>query len=96
MKLEFWFDFSCPYAYLASRQAAKWASAGVEIDWRPMLLGGVFRGIASGPNGNGPMGALGLYQHQGSLRLTGVRIRMSGTAMKIRLISTERRGMKIP
>ncbi|CAN5778344.1 hypothetical protein BH11MYX2_BH11MYX2_30140 [soil metagenome] len=59
MKLEFWFDFSCPYAYLASRQAATWAAAGVEIDWRPMLLGGVFRGIASGPDGNGPMAALG-------------------------------------
>ncbi|HEY4058975.1 MAG TPA: 2-hydroxychromene-2-carboxylate isomerase [Kofleriaceae bacterium] len=59
MTLEFWFDFSCPYAYLASRKAAAWAAAGVEIEWRPMLLGGVFRGIASGPNGNGPMAALG-------------------------------------
>lgn len=53
--LELWFDFSCPYAYLASLQAARW---GAEIDWRPMLLGGVFRGIAHGPNGDGPMAAL--------------------------------------
>ncbi|HEY4175635.1 MAG TPA: 2-hydroxychromene-2-carboxylate isomerase [Kofleriaceae bacterium] len=59
MTLEFWFDFSCPYAYLASRQAAAWAAKGIDIDWRPMLLGGVFRGIASGPNGDGPMAALG-------------------------------------
>lgn len=56
--LELWFDFSCPYAYLASRQVAVWEAAGIEVDWRPMLLGGVFRGIASGPGGNGPMPTL--------------------------------------
>ncbi len=50
--IELWFDFSCPYAYLASRQAA---TLGVEIDWRPMLLGGVFRGIGAG---DGPMATL--------------------------------------
>lgn len=50
--LELWFDFSCPYAYLASRQAPR---LGVEIDWRPMLLGGVFRGIGAG---DGPMSTL--------------------------------------
>src|SRR5262249_30542701 len=47
--LELWFDFSCPYAYLASRRAKR---LDVEIDWRPMLLGGVFRGIGAG---DGPM-----------------------------------------
>jgi 2-hydroxychromene-2-carboxylate isomerase len=47
--LELWFDFSCPYAYLASRRAKR---LDVEIDWRPMLLGGVFRGIGAGA---GPM-----------------------------------------
>lgn len=50
--LELWFDFSCPYAYLASRQASRF---GVELDWRPMLLGGVFRGIGAG---DGPMATL--------------------------------------
>ncbi|MDQ3339351.1 MAG: DsbA family protein [Myxococcota bacterium] len=50
--LELWFDFSCPYAYLASRRAA---TLGVPIDWRPMLLGGVFRGIGAG---DGPMATL--------------------------------------
>src|SRR5688572_30596665 len=48
-RVELWFDFSCPYAYLASRRAA---TLDVEIDWRPMLLGGVFRGIGAG---DGPM-----------------------------------------
>lgn len=47
--IELWFDFSCPYAYLASRRAH---TLGVPIDWRPMLLGGVFRGIGAG---DGPM-----------------------------------------
>jgi len=50
--LELWFDFSCPYAYLASRQAKR---LPVEIDWRPMLLGGVFRGIGAG---DGPMATI--------------------------------------
>jgi len=47
--LELWFDFSCPYAFLASRRARQ---LGVAIDWRPMLLGGVFRGTGAG---DGPM-----------------------------------------
>lgn len=49
---ELWFDFSCPYAYLASRRALQ---LGMQIDWRPMLLGGVFRGIGAG---DGPMATL--------------------------------------
>jgi 2-hydroxychromene-2-carboxylate isomerase len=50
--LELWFDFSCPYAYLASRRARHLAHA---VQWRPMLLGGVFRGIGAG---DGPMSTL--------------------------------------
>jgi len=50
--LELWFDFSCPYAYLASRRAK---CLTTEIDWRPMLLGGIFRGIGAG---DGPMATL--------------------------------------
>lgn len=43
-RLEFWFDFSCPYAYIAStRVEALAARVGAELDPRPMLLGGVFR-----------------------------------------------------
>jgi 2-hydroxychromene-2-carboxylate isomerase len=50
--LELWFDFSCPYAYLASRRARHLAHG---VQWRPMLLGGVFRGIGAG---DGPMSTL--------------------------------------
>jgi len=48
--LELWFDFSCPYAYLASRLASR-----MDVVWKPMLLGGVFRGIGAG---DGPMATL--------------------------------------
>jgi 2-hydroxychromene-2-carboxylate isomerase len=50
--LELWFDFSCPYAYLASRRVRHLAAA---VRWRPMLLGGVFRGTGAG---DGPMATL--------------------------------------
>jgi 2-hydroxychromene-2-carboxylate isomerase len=50
--LELWFDFSCPYAYLASRRVKQ---LGLAVDWRPMLLGGVFRGTGAGA---GPMATL--------------------------------------
>lgn len=43
-KVEFWFDYSCPYAYLGSTQVeALAARARAELVWQPMLLGGVFR-----------------------------------------------------
>ena len=50
--IELWFDFSCPYAYLASRWARR---IPVAVDWRPMLLGGVFRGTGAG---DGPMATI--------------------------------------
>lgn len=42
--LSFWFDFASPYAYLsAMRIEAAAARAGVELDYRPFLLGVVMR-----------------------------------------------------
>ena len=42
--LDFWFDYTCPFAYLGSTQApALAARMGVPLTYRPMLLGGVFR-----------------------------------------------------
>lgn len=41
--LHFWFDYSCPYAYLASTQVETLAKkTAAELVWEPMLLGGVF------------------------------------------------------
>lgn len=42
-KLEFFFDIGSPYSYIAATQIGKLASY-VEIEWRPFLLGGVFKG----------------------------------------------------
>ncbi len=45
-ELEFYYDFSCPYAYLASTQIERIAErAGAELVYRPFLLGGVFNAL---------------------------------------------------
>lgn len=45
-RVDFFYDFSCPYAYLASTQIeALCARASAELGWRPMLLGGVFQAL---------------------------------------------------
>lgn len=49
-RIEFFHDFSSPYSYIGAMQmnrlAAEW---GVEIDWKPMLLGALFHTIGT-PN----------------------------------------------
>ncbi len=41
--LDFWFDYSCPYAYLGATQVEALAGrTGATLRYRPMLLGGVF------------------------------------------------------
>jgi 2-hydroxychromene-2-carboxylate isomerase len=64
--VDFWFDFSCPYAYLASRRIEAIAtSRGASVRFRPMLLGGVFRGIGAG---DGPMATLSAAKADHNLR----------------------------
>jgi 2-hydroxychromene-2-carboxylate isomerase len=47
-ELAFYYDFSCPYAYLASTQVeGLCARHGAELSWRPVLLGGLFRAHAT-------------------------------------------------
>ena len=42
--LDYWFDYTCPYAYLGSTQAeALSLRLGLALRWKPMLLGGVFK-----------------------------------------------------
>lgn len=49
--LEFWFDYSCPYAYLGSVGVeALAARAQARLVWKPMLLGGVFAARATPQN----------------------------------------------
>ena len=48
--LEFYFDFSSPYGYLASQKIEALAARhGRDVDWRPMLLGVAFRQTGTAP-----------------------------------------------
>ena len=48
--IEFYFDFSSPYGYVgATRIAAIAAQHGRTVEWKPMLLGAVFKITGSGP-----------------------------------------------
>ena len=49
--LDFWFDYSCPYAYLGSTQVEAVAHrAGATLAFCPMLLGGVFKAVGTPQN----------------------------------------------
>jgi 2-hydroxychromene-2-carboxylate isomerase len=44
--VEYWYDISCPYAYLGSTQIeALAARSGAAVRWEPFLLGGLFRAL---------------------------------------------------
>jgi 2-hydroxychromene-2-carboxylate isomerase len=46
--VEFWYDFSSPFAYLGSTQIERVArEAGAQLVWRPMLLGALFKTIGT-------------------------------------------------
>src|SRR5438067_13631976 len=48
--IDFYFDFSSPYGYLASHKIdALTAKHGRTVDWRPMLLGVVFKQTGAAP-----------------------------------------------
>jgi 2-hydroxychromene-2-carboxylate isomerase len=50
-QLDFWFDYSCPYAYLGSTQVEALARrTGAILTFCPMLLGGVFRAVGAPQN----------------------------------------------
>jgi 2-hydroxychromene-2-carboxylate isomerase len=47
-RFEFWYDFSSPFAYLGSTQVeALAARCQATIEWRPFLLGGLFKLIGT-------------------------------------------------
>ena len=51
--LEFWYDFPSPYAYLSAMRIEPLAAAGgVEVAWRPFLLGPVLARRANNPSPN--------------------------------------------
>lgn len=54
--IDFYFDFSSPYGYLASRFIDDIAARhGREVNWRPILLGPVFQQSGNSPLVNQPL-----------------------------------------
>src|SRR5678816_3912662 len=45
-EVDFYFDFSSPFAYLAATQIEA-VAAGARVSWRPFLLGGLFRALGT-------------------------------------------------
>jgi len=55
-RVEFYFDVSCPYAYLAHERIAEACQRhGADLEWKPILLGGLFRSVRGD---DGPMASL--------------------------------------
>ena len=49
--VDFYYDVVCPYAYLAFTQMPEFAQrTGATINYKPMLLGGVFKSIDAPPS----------------------------------------------
>jgi 2-hydroxychromene-2-carboxylate isomerase len=48
MSVDFWYDFSSPYAYLGSTQIERVAAKhSARVNWRPFLLGALFKQIGT-------------------------------------------------
>ena len=80
-RFEFWFDFSCPYAYVASTRVEALARrVGAELDARPMLLGGVFRARGTAQNLSAtlhaPKAAHNMDDMRRQAQMAGVELRM--------------------
>lgn len=76
--IQFFFDFSSPYGYLAAEKIdALAAKHGRSVDWRPMLLGVVFRQTGAAPLTEVPVkGPYSKHDFARSARFHGVAFRM--------------------
>ncbi len=79
--IDFYFDFSSPYGYLASTQIDALAERhGRTVTWRPFLLGAVFQHTGSQPLLSIPMkNDYAMIDMPRMARLYGVPIRMPST-----------------
>lgn len=79
--IEFWFDFSSPYAYLLSESIEPAAARfGRSVEFRPTLLGAVFKATGGAPLTELPVkGPYSLRDFERSARFQGIRYRMPGT-----------------
>ncbi len=73
--IEFYFDFSSPYSYLASERIEAIATRhGRELKWKPILLGAVFKTTGGAPltDGFGPKASYSVRDFARSARFAGV------------------------
>lgn len=79
--IEFFFDFSSPYGYLGSTLISRLAARhGRVVDWRPILLGAVFKVTGSGPLPSLPLkGDYALRDMPRSARFYGIAFKMPST-----------------
>jgi 2-hydroxychromene-2-carboxylate isomerase len=72
--LDFYYDFSSPYGYFsATRISALAAKHGRDVNWRPILLGAVFKVTGSGPLPSVPLkGPYGLKDMARTARFLGI------------------------
>ena len=94
-KITFYYDIVCPYAYLAAHRIGTIATrCGAVVDWRPVLLGGIYKSIEAPqiPSGTwseprARLGALDLIRqadyHGISLRFPSGHPRRSVSAMRL-------------
>lgn len=78
--IDFYFDFSSPYGYLAAEKIDALAAAhGRAVNWRPMLLGAVFKMNGMQPLTGIPMkGSYAKHDMARSARLLGVKFKLPG------------------
>jgi 2-hydroxychromene-2-carboxylate isomerase len=76
--IDFYFDFSSPYGYMAAQKIdALAAKCGRSVDWRPMLLGVVFRQTGMAPLTQIPIkGDYSRRDFERSARFHGIEFRM--------------------
>ena len=62
--VEFWFDFVSPYAYIAAQSIEQLAAQYErDVEWKPMLLGAVFKTTGSSPLTMRPPIMADYFQH---------------------------------
>jgi len=76
--IDFYFDFSSPYSFLAAEQIEALAARhGRTVDYRPLLLGAVFKAAGSAPltEQYGPKARYSVHDFERSARYAGIRYR---------------------
>jgi len=79
--IDFYFDFSSPYGYLASRKIEALAAAhGRVVNWRPMLLGVAFKATGMAPLPHVPLkGTYSMRDFLRSARFLGIAYKQPAT-----------------